>query len=390
MIPVQFINDAASLNTLCETLKNYQDLAIDTEFIREKTYYPNLCLIQIATDDIHACIDPLAIQDLSPLENILQDTAITKIFHSGKQDIEIFYQRFNTIPAPVFDTQIAASLLGQGDQVGYSKLVKQLLGVDLDKSHSYTDWSQRPLTEKQIDYAINDVIYLLKVYYLQKTQLEELNRLDWLDLDQAALLDARQYQPSPESCWKKIKGVRKLKKTKWPTLKQLTAWRERYAMTANRPRRHIIHDDVLLNLARLQPLTLQELEQVRGIQSGLVNKHGQALLECIHTGRQQTLDDTDMVTPRPLNEEQEATADALSAILKQCAIRAKISPQSIATHSDIVQMIQGTANAKLMTGWRYQYAGQHMEKFLSGQALLTLNDQKHLTLIDKNQEAARE
>ena len=203
---IPFIDEQRALETVCATLSQAPWFAIDTEFLREKTYYPKLCLVQVATPDMVACIDPLTLDDITPLLDVIFDQQITKVMHAARQDMEIFYHLRGTVPAPVFDTQIAALLLGLPDQVGYGGLVQELLGVRLHKLHSRTDWSQRPLDEAQVDYAADDVIYLAQAYQLMQEKLRESDRLDWLADDLRSLSDPALYAAHPENAWLRVKG----------------------------------------------------------------------------------------------------------------------------------------------------------------------------------------
>ena len=232
-----YIETPADLSALCEQLKRSDWLTLDTEFIREETYYPQLCLIQVATDDVVACIDPLAIDDLSPLMEVFYDPAITKVLHSARQDLEIFQNLRGRPPENIFDTQIAATLLGQGDQIGYGNLAKAMLGVELDKAHSRTDWAKRPLSPEQLDYAADDVRYLRDIYKQQIQQLQEMGRLQWLDEDFAQLSNPALYEPPIADAWKRLKGLNRLKGVQLAIVRELAQWREELAKERNLPRR---------------------------------------------------------------------------------------------------------------------------------------------------------
>ena len=246
---IPFIDDQRGLATVCATLSQAPWFAIDTEFLREKTYYPKLCLVQVATPDMVACIDPLVLDDITPLLDVIFDQQITKVMHAARQDMEIFYHLRGTVPAPVFDTQIAALLLGLPDQVGYGGLVQELLGVKLHKLHSRTDWSQRPLDGEQLHYAADDVIYLAQAYQLMQEKLWESDRLDWLAGDFQALSDPALYAAHPETAWLRVKGANKLSGAALAALQALAAWREDKAQTLDRPRDWVLRDDVLLDLS---------------------------------------------------------------------------------------------------------------------------------------------
>ncbi len=277
----RFITQTADLEQLCQQLSQSEFVTVDTEFVREQTYYPQLALIQIADQQTIACIDPLAIDDLTPLKQLFRNPAVTKVFHAAGQDMEIFYLIFGELPQPLFDTQIAATVLGQGEQIGYANLVKEILGVDLDKSHSRTNWLQRPLDPKQISYAEDDVRYLSQLYPLQLTALEAQGRSDWLRDDFASLGNPIRYQSNPDMAWRKIKGLNKLKGLQLAVLQQLSAWREQQAIDKDKPRRWIAPDVIMLDIAKLRPKDTTALGKIRGIPANLVQRNGDKLLQCV-------------------------------------------------------------------------------------------------------------
>ena len=210
-LELEFIDTADALRHACERLANQTYLAVDTEFVREKTYYPVLCLIQIASPQVCVCIDPLAINDLSPLTTLLQNSQTTKVFHAARQDLEILQLTLGEIPSPIFDTQIAATLLGLGDQLSYANLVNHFLNVQLAKGHARTDWERRPLSKEQLEYAADDVRYLVAMYPLIVQKLSDLGRLSWLEDDFKALTRPQLYQNDPQQQWQRVSGVQKLK-----------------------------------------------------------------------------------------------------------------------------------------------------------------------------------
>ena len=276
--PIQYIDTAAGLAAFCSRLSAVDWFALDTEFLREKTYYPKLCLLQIATTDEVACIDPLALDDLGPLLAVLADPRITKVMHSCRQDMEIFYQLAGRAPAPVFDTQVAAPLLGYADQIGYANLVKEIAGVALDKLHTRADWSVRPLTQAQIRYAADDVIYLVDIYRRIVARLQELGRLDWLAEDFRQLSEAGLYDMAPASAWLKVKGAHRLKGASLSILQSLAQWREETARSKDRPRGWLLRDDAMLDIARHKPDTPEALKAIRGLSDSLLNRSGEELL----------------------------------------------------------------------------------------------------------------
>jgi ribonuclease D len=370
---IQYINSPEQLNALCQQIHGQPWIAMDTEFLREKTYYPKFCLLQIATPDWVACVDPLAIADLTPLLDVIYDPSIVKVLHSCRQDLEIFYQITGKIPGPVFDTQIAAPLLGFQENPGYAMLVSSFLNVNLSKAHTRTDWSVRPLSEDQIQYAADDVIYLCKIYKLMCEQLDKLGRLDWLDSDFALLNDPELYQLSPENAWLKIRGKNKLTGKQLSIMQSLTEWRERTAQQENKPRSWLFQDDLLLEFAKLQPVTLADLAKIRNINERSVNRYGKALCELIDSARQRP--------PKPLAEKDrsakktqqyEAVLDVLSAVVRIRAEENSLNPIILATRKDLEQLLFGEDDCLLLHGWRYNMAGKELQGLLRGEYKLSL------------------
>lgn len=375
-----FIDQPEELERLCQQLAHSQFLSIDTEFVRERTYYPRLALIQIGNEDIAACIDPLAIDDLSPIKRLFQNRAITKVFHAASQDLEIFQQLFDELPQPLFDTQIAASVLGLGDQIGYANLVKEILDVELDKTQSRTDWLQRPLSTRQIKYAEDDVRYLTRIYPILLKRLDELDRRHWLDEDFAALTDPARYQPNPEQIWRKVKGVNRLKGVQLAILQALAAWREREAMERDIPRRRVIGDELLLDMARQRPKNIDALSKLRGISGGFVGRHGESVLALIQQAQQ---------TPREqwpklpkivrLSAAEDAQVDALSAIIKLCAARYRINATNLTNRKELERLVTGERDLAILKGWRLHHGGTLLLEFLEGRSALRIVD-KALTV----------
>lgn len=348
-------------------------LAVDTEFMRERTYYSRLCLIQVATDEQVACIDPLALDDLTPLYDLLYDTGIVKVFHAAGQDLEVLHHLTGRVPTPLFDTQIAAALAGYGDQCGYARLVQALLGVDLPKVHTRADWSKRPLSPEELRYAADDVIYLRDVYRALRDDLEHRGRLAWLEDDFAALADPARYEPAPDHAWRRVKGWMQLKPGQQQVLLRLARWRERLAMERDRPRRWILKDEVLLDLARRKPRSLSELARVRGMPPATVEHHGNALVALIAEGAAAT---PEALAPHPerLDPEQEPTVDLLMAALRAEAARHDVSPGALAARRDLERLVLGERDMDLLRGWRGRIAGRAMVEVLEGRARLTVVD----------------
>ncbi len=373
----RFITQTAELEQLCQQLSQSEFVTVDTEFVREQTYYPQLALIQIADQQTIACIDPLTIEDLSALKQLFSNPAVTKVFHAAGQDMEIFYLIFGELPQPLFDTQIAATVLGQGEQIGYANLVKELLDVDLDKSHSRTNWLQRPLDPKQISYAEDDVRYLSQLYPLQLKALETQNRSDWLAEDFASLANPARYQSSPDTAWRKIKGLNKLKGLQLAVLQKLSAWREQQAIDKDKPRRWIAADVIMLDIAKLRPKDITALEKIRGIPANLVQRNGDKLLQCIRDAEATPKTEwPSLPRPKRLTPAQDALVDVLSAIIKLNAQQYQITPTTLASRKELEQLVQGESELAILSGWRRRHGGEQLLAFLQGDCQLRAQDKQ--------------
>ena len=364
-----YIDKPDELDHLCQRLCGSPWLALDTEFLREKSYYPRLCLLQVANDDLIACIDPLRLPDLEGLLTLLYDSSIVKVLHAARQDLEIFYYLRGAVPQPLFDTQIAAALLGYGDQIGYGALVREMLGVELPKSHSRTDWSLRPLEPEQLRYAADDVRYLRELYREQRRMLRELGRMEWLADDFAQLGDPATYENRAEEAWSRIRGHQQLRGVQLAVLRALAAWREERARQQDRPRKWLLRDDVLLELARRQPRDHQALARVRGLEEGARRRWGSELLALIREARALP----EKQWPRSqerirLTVEQEGMVDALMALVRLAARESRISPASLATRRDLERLVAGEGSGPVMRGWRRQLCGARLEAFLAGRS----------------------
>jgi ribonuclease D len=370
-----YIDTAPELATLCDTLANSDWIALDTEFIREKTYRPQLCLIQVATQDVIACVDPIALaDDLDPLLDVLYRQDITIVFHAASQDLEIFHLLRDALPAPVFDTQIAATVLGYGEQIGYANLVKKCLNIDLDKAHSRTDWARRPLSEGQISYAADDVRYLRQVYLQLVQELADKGRTDWLTEEFNLLTDPAKYRPDPTNIWHKLRGGGRLKGVQLAILQSLCEWREHRAINKDRPRRWILKDDILLDLARIGPDSPDQLQQIRGLEEGAIKRYADIWLDLIKTAKSSPKDSWPILKkPHILSSEQDATSDILMGLLRKYSAEHDISPAAIATRKDIDKLVIGEQNIPLLQGWRHDIIGSKLKAFLNGDDQLSIS-----------------
>jgi ribonuclease D len=371
---VEFINTQQQLIKFCADIANTSWMTVDTEFLREKTYHAQLCLIQIATDDHIACIDPLTIENLCPLLDLIYNPNITNVFHAARQDLELFYLLKGELPPVIFDTQLAATVLGYGDQIGYGNLVKQCLNVELDKAHSRTDWSKRPLDSAQIEYAADDVRYLRDLYKQLLNELEHKQRLSWLEEDFDQLTNPSTYQIDPQHVWKKIKGAGRLKGNQLAVIQKLADWREQRAIESNRPRRWILKDEVLVDLARLSPSTKEKLRVIRGLEEGTINLHGETLIAIINQAKKMDKNDWPTIKKsQPLTNQQDAVIDVLMGLVRKYCDDQSIAPAAVATRKELERIVLGEDNIALLQGWRNEIVGRHLSDFLNGQLSITSN-----------------
>lgn len=375
MSAYQYIETIPQLEAACETLRHSPVLALDTEFMREKTYYAQLCLIQIADEHQVYIIDPLRLKHLQPLLDLLFRPDNIKLFHAGRQDLELFYDLTGKIPAPVFDTQIAATLLGFADQAGYGTLVEKILGVQLDKSHTRTDWSQRPLAEPQLVYAADDVVYLMQLYPDILRRLEQLGRENWLQDDFAALSEPELYMNNPADSWQRVSGHGRLKPRQLAALQRLAAWREQRAQQLNKPRKWIMSDDVLLNLAQRLPDKPDNLSSIRGLPESIIRDCGDVLIKLIQQAK--SLPESELPQTRDRfipTHEQELLIDSLLLYLKLLAYRNQISPATLANRKEIERLVRGERDLTIFRGWRGHVAGQPLLDMLEGNTVIHIQN----------------
>lgn len=369
-----FIDTDAALAAFCQAIAGADTLAIDTEFIREKTYYAKLCLIQIAADGYVACIDPLAIKNIDPLLDILYDPKKLKLMHAARQDMEIFYFMRQQLPCPVFDTQIAATILGHGDQIGYSALIEEFSGIKLEKAHARTDWQQRPLQTAQLHYAADDVRYLIHVYPVIRDKLIELNRLDWPTEDFKALCQPALYEVEENTLWQRVSGHQRLKSNKLAIVQQLAIWREQLAKQHDRPRKWILSDDLLITLAKQCPASPAELNNIRGIPPRLIEQHQATLLDILARAAKLPKEAWPSLKIHRPTDEQDALCDAAMALLRLRATEHKISATALSTRKEIERIIMGERDTPLLHGWRAELAGNAVMALLAGELDLQVRD----------------
>jgi ribonuclease D len=378
MSSTQYIDTPDKLTELCEKIRKVPWIALDTEFLREKTYYPKFCLLQIATLDWVACVDPIVLTDLEELFDAIYDPSIIKVFHSCHQDLEIFYQLTGKVPSPIFDTQVAAPLLGYQDNPGYAMLVSSFLNINLNKAHTRADWSKRPLNQDEIQYAADDVIYLCQIYQTMLQNLEALGRADWLIQDFQELENTENYRVLPENAWFKIKGKNKLTGKQLSIVQTLTEWREATAQAENRPKTWLLRDEVIFDMAKLQPESVADLANIRSINERTVSRYGRKLCELIIAAKNNE--------PKPLqekdrnfkkNQHHEAILDILTALVRIRADENSLNPTILASRKDLEALLFGEEeDCQLLHGWRYSMAGKELLGLLKGELLFGIQTDK--------------
>jgi ribonuclease D len=346
---------------LAEQLDLWRDtpwLAADTEFVREETYFAHLCLVQLSDGKTHVCVDVLAL-DPAPLFAFLAEPRAVKVFHSASQDLELFVQRSGDCPRPLFDTQIAAALLGHGEQLGYAALVERRLGVAVDKTLSRTDWSKRPLSDAALAYAADDVRHLAAIYPELREELVQRGRLAWLEAECARLTEARRYQPDPASAWRGVRGIGRLAPAAQHLAARLAAWREEEAIRRNRPRRWILDDTAVCQLAARKPDTLAALAQVEGVSGRRVERSGEALLALLS---EPVAAAAPLVADVRDSAEQKQKTQLLLDTLRDRALQAQVAPTLVATRSDIERLVREGPSAPiaLLSGWRRELMGEEL------------------------------
>lgn len=370
---LRLISETAELVEACEKLSHSDFLAVDTEFHRETTYWPQVCLIQIASADFDCMVDPMVKGiDLTPLMRLLADKSKVKVFHAARQDLEIFTRIIGETPSPIFDTQIAAMACGLGDSISYENLVARVLKGTVDKSSQFTDWARRPLSEKQLTYARGDVIHLRKIYKILRDKLVKQNRLDWIEDEHAALVDPEIYAFDPENAWKRLK-IRKYRNDYLAVLANVAAWRERTAQEMDKPRGRILKDDAIQEIAQQKPRTAEALERMRAVPTGFSrSKHGAGLVHAIN----QALDEPDKYAPDVERPESSgpppgAVSELLKVLLKQVSDDEGVATRLIANASDLEKLARDdNPDIAALKGWRRQIFGEKALLLKSGKVAL--------------------
>ncbi|KKC24539.1 ribonuclease D [Sphingomonas sp. SRS2] len=374
------ITDSATLANLCARLSNSPFVTVDTEFMRESTYWPDLCLIQIANSEEAAAIDPKARDiDLKPLLDLMtENDEVLKVFHAGGQDLEIVHNLTGKTPYPLFDTQVAAMAMGLGEQIGYSNLVETLIGEKLDKGARFTDWARRPLDKRQIDYAIGDVTYLAELFPKMLERLRKTGRGGWLDNEMERLGDPASYANLPELAWTRIRMPSR-KPEVLGRLKAIAAWREREARSKNLPRGRIAKDETIADMASHPPREQSDLARVRGLSPNWAqNDIGARLMNAI--AEAQPLSEAEM-PPREdrkpgLGKEGALIADLLKLLLKVRSRDADVAPRLIARADDLELLAAGVRDLPLLTGWRNDIFGKDALALVEGRLAFSVRNGK--------------
>lgn len=371
-----YVSDSNALHELVARLKGAEFVTLDTEFMRERTYFARLCLVQLATDEIEAIVDPLALDDLSPLLELLADIRMTKVFHAGQQDLEIIWQLSGAVPAPLFDTQVAATLAGFPTQVGYGALVNDIAGVRLDKADTFTDWSRRPLTDTQLEYALNDVRYLPTIYHELRRRLESEGRLSWLEPEFDRMADPATYEVVPEEQFRRIKRMSSLKPRQLGVLMKLAAWRENEARRRDIPRKWVLSDESLIEIARRSPDDRESLAAVRGVGDKLAKGLYPAVLQAVADGTALSAEELPRLERkrrRPVDVD--GAVDLMAALVRLRAKEHGVATPLLASRAELEQLAGGERDdTPLLEGWRRSIVGDELLRLLDGDLTMRLEE----------------
>jgi ribonuclease D len=377
---MKLITKQAEFEAAIATLKASEFVTVDTEFIRETTFWPELCLIQMASPDGEFLIDPLAPGiELAPFFELMADESVVKVFHAARQDIEIIFHRGGLIPHPVFDTQVAAMVCGFGDSVSYDQLVNKIAGVRLDKSSRFTDWRRRPLSDKQLEYALADVTHLITVYRHLAAELERENRAHWLNEEMEVLTARETYDPHPQDAWKRLK-MRNAKPQQLAIAQAIAAWRELEARERNVPRGRILKDEALVEIAQQMPRDTEALGRLRGVPRGWERSSAAAgLMEAVTAAL--AIPKEELPRPQrhqPPSEGTNAAAELLKVLLKLVAEKEGVAPKVLASSDDIDRIASNGENAEVaaLHGWRREVFGDKALQLVRGEIAIKFHNRR--------------
>lgn len=365
------ITTSEELVSFCATFKGERFLTVDTEFIRERTYFPQLCLMQVATSKEAVAIDPLAPGlDLTPIYAAFADESLLKVFHAASQDLEIFVHDCGAVPKPIYDTQIAAMVCGFGESASYETLVRELIGAKLDKASRFTDWARRPLSDRQLAYALDDVIHLRGIFEKLEKRINEENRGDWIAEEMHDLAALSKYKVDTSRSWMRLK-VKSRAPEYLQLLRAAAAWREEQAIKKNVPRQRLLKDEWVVQVAAQMPETAEELMNVRGINGQLSKDMMASLVEVLNEARLAPKEDFPKAEERykPMPAAQEACYDQMRLLLRQCCEEWHVVPRLVADKDELEDLVRGKtpfADAHIAHGWRYEIFGKRAEGLLTG------------------------
>lgn len=370
-----YISNFNDLTDFCKRASQSKVLAVDTEFLREHTYYPQLCLVQVGTPTEIAAVDPLLIGDLSPLKALFEDASITKVFHACSQDMEVISHAMGCVPAPVFDTQIVAAFLGHRMQLGYGALVQDYCGVHLPKAEALTDWSRRPLDPEQLKYAEDDVRYLPGIYETMVRELVEKDRLPWIKPELQKLCEPTQYQRIPNRAFLHLRRSASLTRKQLAVAREVCAWRESAAAQRDIPRKWVLSDEVVVEISRHVPKSPQQLRRIRGTEK-ISQGDCEQIVKAAARGDSCPPQQYPVVRHRAHpSAESESVIDLMNALLRLVSEKSGVASQLIASRDDLYDLLVGKPNP-LTTGWRYELAGRQLEGLLAGELGLTVKDSR--------------
>src|SRR5215813_13023892 len=379
---MQPITTTDQLSQVCERLARHPFITVDTEFLRESTYYPKLCVAQMASPEEAVIIDALAQDiDLAPLFALMADTAVVKVFHAARQDIEICWHEARIIPDPLVDTQVAAMVLGYGDSISYDQLVQRITGDNLDKSHRFTDWTRRPLSDAQLAYAVSDVTHLRDVYIKLTADLDKRGRTEWMCEEMRVLTSPDTYRMEPEHAWQRLKTrVRKPKEL--AVLIEVAAWREREAQTRDVPRGRVLKDDVIGDIAVQAPTTIERLGNLRSLPKGFErSKWGEAIVEAVKRGLACDLKTLPRIERPKGAINGQATVELLKVLLRMTAERHGVAAKVIATMDDLDRIAaDDEADVPALSGWRRELFGEKALALKHGRLALAVEKNRVVAL----------
>lgn len=377
-LPVLWVDTPEALADLDRRLAGATRIALDTEFVRDRQYRPRLEIIQLATDELLAVLDYRALQSLGALADLLLDDRVLKVMHAARQDLEIFYDLLQRVPRPLADTQVAASVVGIGAQVGYANLVRQVLGIELQKAQTLTNWSQRPLSKRQIEYALDDVRYLLPLWDELERRLDAMQRTAWFWEEMERVSEPHHFAPSAlDDVWRSFKGASRLRRAEQAALRELAAVRERIAREHDMALPFVMRDQTLFYLARRRPTSLLELSEVHDIPDWVIEQYGQDLLDALAAATENEKTAPRQPRRRALTESEHEFVDVLLAWLQLRAREASVAPETLATRADLELLVatppDERATLPLLQGWRREVVGETLLALLEGRAALMWN-----------------